>query len=163
MVLCGVVRRSELLKMHEDHGGVAFVNHLLTEIEGVNGVAADFPAGCGLGQDAGEHHVAVRQSDECGDLFAGFGDEEFVVGHGVVGEGLAGILDRHFGLENEIPIDAGPGGIGDPIPDVRSEAPATQADCMAMLGGYSSPEGPVPGDFDLVEVVLKDVVHGAWR
>ena len=146
--------------MHEDHGGVAFINHYLLEIQGVNWVIADFPAGCGLAQDAGEHHVAVRQSDECGDPLSDAGDEEFVVGHGVVGEGLAGILDLHFGLDDEIPIDAGPGGIGDPIPDVRSEAPAVQANSMAMLGSYRSPEGPVPGDFDLVEIVSKDVVHG---
>ena len=78
-------RKSELVKMHEDHGGVAFINHYLLEIQGVNWVIADFPAGCGLGQDAGEHHVAVFQSDECGDPLSDAGDEEFVVGHGVVG------------------------------------------------------------------------------
>jgi len=78
-------RKSELLKMHENHGTVAFVNHCLTEIEGVNGIIADLPAGRGLSQDAGEHHVPVRQSDECGDPLSDAGDEEFVVGHGVVG------------------------------------------------------------------------------
>ena len=76
------------------------------------------------------------------------------------GRGLAGILDRHFGLDDEVSINPDPGSIGDPIVDVGTRAPAAEADGVAMLGSYRSAEGAVPGDFDLVEVVLKDVVHG---
>ncbi len=68
--------------MHEDHIAVAFANECFIEVKRVGGLVSDFPAGRGLGQDPGEHHVPVRQSDECGDLLAGSGDEEFVVGHG---------------------------------------------------------------------------------
>ena len=146
--------------MHENDGAMAFINHRLTEVKRVGGFVSDFPAGLGLGQDAGEHHVPVRQSDECGDPLAGAGDQEFVGGHGAWSEGLAGILDRHFGLDDEVSINPDPGSIGDPIVDVGTGAPAAEADGVAMLGSYRSAEGPVAGDFDLVEIVLKDVVHG---
>ena len=69
--------------MHENDGAMAFINHRLAEIHGVSGLVSDFPAGCGLAQNAGEHHVPVLQCNECGDPLAGAGDQEFVGGHGV--------------------------------------------------------------------------------